>query len=95
MESWSSLGGIHVGPLVDAGSMQPQHSVYRPDERPDVEALVDGEWRLDELRAWTLHEDGTRTVDVQYQPVGTNSRTIGTLTADEIRSDTVDRGRHG
>lgn len=27
------------------------HDVYRPGERPDVEALVDGEWRRGELRA--------------------------------------------
>ncbi|HZW45809.1 MAG TPA: hypothetical protein VFF32_15765 [Dermatophilaceae bacterium] len=73
--------------------MPPQHQVYRPAERPDVEALIDGQWRPGELRAWTQHEDGTRTFDVQYQPVGTNSRTIGTFTADEIRSDTVDRSR--
>ena len=66
------------------------HDVYRPGERPAVEALVDGEWRPGELRAWTQHDEEARTFDVQYQPAG-NSRTIGTFTVEEIREDTVDR----
>ena len=71
--------------------MTKQHKVYRPDERPDVEVLVDGTWCPGELRAWTQHDDATWTAEVRYQPVGSNSRTIGTFTAEEIRGDTVDR----
>jgi hypothetical protein len=67
--------------------------VYRPDERPDVEALVDGQWRPGEVRAWTQVADEPRTFDVQYQPAGTNSRTIATCTMEQIREDTVDRSR--
>ena len=35
-----------------------QCRVYRPDERPDVEVLVDGVWCDGELRLWTQREDG-------------------------------------
>lgn len=37
----------------------PEARLYRPDERPDVEVLVDGTWWPGELHAWWPHEDGS------------------------------------
>ena len=36
-----------------------RHTVYRPDERPEVEVLVDGAWFYGELSMWTDNRDGT------------------------------------
>ena len=44
-----------------------QHRVYRPDERPDIEVLVDGVWCDGELRMWTLREDGSWQGNVQWR----------------------------
>ena len=56
MTPWGSL--IGVGPR--AALRRPPtlaecatHRVYRPDERPDIEVLVDGVWCEGELRMWT------------------------------------------
>jgi hypothetical protein len=36
----------------------PQARIYRPDQRPDVEVLVDGAWHQGELYAWRPTADG-------------------------------------
>ena len=37
--------------------MAKQHITYRPDERPDLEVLVNMQWCPGELRAWTQHDE--------------------------------------
>ena len=52
------------------------HRVYRPDERPDIEVLVDGVWCEGELRMRTQREDGTWQPDVQWRPNGEPTRRL-------------------
>jgi hypothetical protein len=63
----------------------PQHIVYKPAERPECEALVDGRWVPAEIRMWVQHNDGTWTADVGYATAPTENR-IGTFPADRLRS---------
>lgn len=60
-------------------------------DRPDVEVLVDGQWRPGEVRMQTQLDDGTWELNVQWQPAGEQTRRIDTFTADHVRRDTVDR----
>lgn len=60
-------------------------TVYRPDERPDVEVLVDGQWRSGELRM--VHDDGR--LNVQYRLNG--DVYLDNFPAERVRRDTVDR----
>ena len=71
----------------------PTFHVPKPDDRPDVEVLVDGVWCRGELRMWTEHDEGAWTAQVQHQPPSSDSRVIGTLSADDVRQDTVGRAR--
>ena len=61
------------------------HRVYLPDERPDIEVLVDGLWCEGELRMWTQREDGSWHGDVQWRPDGEPTRRLDTFAADSIR----------
>ena len=45
-----------------------ERHVYRPDERPDIEVLVEGEWCEGELRMWTLMPRTARGREVQWSP---------------------------
>jgi hypothetical protein len=36
----------------------PTHHVPKPDERPDVEVFIDGDWCPGELRMWTQDDHG-------------------------------------
>ena len=62
----------------------PDQRVYRPDERPDVEVLVDGVWRVGELRMWRQEHDGSWLGQVQYRP-DEPTRVIATFPAEQIR----------
>ena len=57
----------------------PQHIVYKPAERPECEALVDGRWVPAEVRMWVQHDDGTWTADVGYSPAPFARRPDGNL----------------
>ena len=73
-----------------------QHHVNRPDERPDIEVLVDGVWCEGELRMWSQREDGTWQADVQWRPNGEPTRRLHTFAADWLRSAPVHmRAREG
>jgi len=65
--------------------LTPRHRVYRPDERPDVEVLVDGVWCDGELRMWTQLKDGLWQGNVQWRPADEPTRYLGTFAADCIR----------
>jgi hypothetical protein len=62
----------------------PNLRVYRSHERPDVEVLVDGVWRVGELRMWHQDADGAWLAQVQWRP-DEPTRIIGTFPADSIR----------
>lgn len=62
-------------------------------DRPDVEVLVDGVWCPGEVRMQTQLDDGTWELNVQWQPVGEQTRRIDTFPAELVRADTVDRSR--
>jgi hypothetical protein len=64
--------------------VKPEHRVYPPGERPDVEVLVDGTWCDGELRMWTRREDGWWG-NVSWRPPGEHTRRHGTFLADQIR----------
>ena len=55
--------------------------VYRPTERPDVEVLVDGVWRVGELRMSRQDDDGSWLGQVQYRP-DEPTRVIATFPAE-------------
>ena len=63
----------------------PHHIVYKPAERPECEALVDGRWVPAEIRMWVQHDDGTWTADVGYAPAPSENR-IGTFPAGKLRA---------
>lgn len=58
--------------------------VYAPSERPDIEAMVDGEWFRGELRMWTQREDGSWWAQVNYSR-GAGRRFLTTLPAEHVR----------
>ncbi|MET1060843.1 MAG: hypothetical protein ABWX84_14680 [Nocardioides sp.] len=63
----------------------PHHIVYKPADRPEREALVDGRWVPAEIRMWTQHDDETWSADVGYSMAPAENR-IGTFTADRLRA---------
>lgn len=63
------LGATGAGPAT-VEVVHPTHRVYRPDERPDVEVLVSGVWRVGELRMWSQLKDGLWQGNVQWRPSG-------------------------
>jgi len=62
----------------------PHHIVYKPAERPECKALVDGRWVPAEIRMWVQHDDGTWTADVGNATAPAENR-IGTFSAAELR----------
>ena len=62
----------------------PRHIVYKPADRPECEALVDGRWVPAEIRMWVQHDDGTWTTDVGY-PTAPSENRIGTFPTDRLR----------
>ena len=73
-----------VGLTVDL--VKPQHRVYRPDKRPDVEVLVDGIWHVAELRMWSQLADGSWVANVQWRPAGEATRRLETFAATDVRA---------
>jgi hypothetical protein len=61
------------------------YRVFKPDDRPDVEVLVDGAWCDGELRMWTQREDGSWWGNVAWRPPGEHTRRLGTFLAEQIR----------
>lgn len=57
-------------------------TVFRPDERPDVEVLVDDVWYPGELRAWQRRADGW-WANVNWTRDG--MRYLDTVLADRVR----------
>lgn len=57
--------------------------VYRPDERPDVEVLVDGSWHAGELRGW-WDDRGRRVMNVQWHE-GVGLTRLDTVSAELVR----------
>jgi hypothetical protein len=51
------------------------YRVFKPDDRPDVEVLVDGAWCDGELRMWTQREDGSWWGNVAWRPPGEHTPT--------------------
>lgn len=58
-------------------------TVYRPDQRPDVEVLRDGVWYPGELRAWQSRADGW-WANVQYR-TAPGMTYLDTVPADQVR----------
>lgn len=69
--------------------MEKKFIVYRPDERPDVQVLVDEVWCPGELRMWSRTDAGW-TADVQYRPPGQHSSYISSFAEDVVRPDLTD-----
>ena len=40
---------------------------YRPDQRPDIEVLVDGHWYEGELRQWSKDDEGQWSAQVNWR----------------------------
>ncbi|PUA79204.1 hypothetical protein [Nocardioides currus] len=57
---------------------------FRPDERPDVEVLVDEVWFTGELRQWKQLSDGSWTGQVTWRSSACVNR-IDTFPASSIR----------
>lgn len=68
-----------------------QPILYAPDERPDVEVLVDGQWCPGEVRMATELDDGSWSHNVQYRTDA--GQFVATFPGDQVRKDTVDRSR--
>ncbi|HXH77339.1 hypothetical protein [Nocardioides sp.] len=60
-------------------------TTYSPDERPDVEVLVNGVWHPGELRAWQRRDDGW-WANVQWRPRAGETY-IDTVPAIDVRVD--------
>lgn len=58
-------------------------TVYRPDQRPDVEVLVDDTWYPGELRAWQQRDDGW-WANVNWS-TGPGLTYLDTVPADRVR----------
>jgi hypothetical protein len=71
--------------------------IYQPNERPDVEVLVEGDWQEGQLRSWSLAPDGAWWANVQHRAGPGKGTHLGTFHQDDVREDTVDRsnGRDG
>jgi hypothetical protein len=59
---------------------------YRPDQRPDVEIWVDGQWCKGELRQWSVDGDKRWSAQVNWRRT-TGETYIDTFPADHIRLD--------
>lgn len=56
---------------------------YRPDQRPDVEVLVDVQWWPGELRGWWDLDDA-RVLNVSWRS-GPGMTRLGTVAAERVR----------
>lgn len=64
----------------------PAVRTYRPDERPDVEVLVNGQWYQGELRQWSADAKGSWSAQVNWRRKG-GETFIDTIPAERIRPD--------
>ena len=65
--------------------------LYRPDERPDVEVLVDDEWWPGELWEWRQDDAGAWSGFCSWQRGPGQGRHTDVFPGERIRPDTVDR----
>ena len=78
----------------------PHHIVFRPAERPECEALVNGRWVPAEVRMWVQRDDGAWTADVGYSMtlaenrIGTGAMAVTFPSAARFRSASVSRAAH-
>ena len=63
---------------------------YRPDERPDIEVLIDGHWCEGELRQWSQDGDGQWSAQVNWRRES-GVTYIDTFAADRVRPDRIER----
>jgi hypothetical protein len=63
----------------------PHDVVYKPDDRPECEALVEGRWVPAEIRMWVQDAAGTWTADVGYSADPSENR-IGTFPTNKLRA---------
>lgn len=64
---------------------EPQRTVvFKPEERPLVEVLIDGRWLPGELRMWAQDENGDWTANVKYTDEE-HFNYITTVVADQVR----------
>ena len=61
---------------------------YRPDERPDIEVLIGGQWCKGELRQWSQGADGQWSAQVNWRRRA-GETFIDTFPADRIRPDEI------
>ena len=59
---------------------------YRPDERPDVEVLIDGHWCKSELRQWSVDAEKRWSAQVNWRRQA-GETFIDTFPAARIRPD--------
>lgn len=80
----------------------PEPRVYAPEDRPDVEVLVEVPgaepvWCPGELRQWKPVREADGEVvwvaQVQFRSPGEHSSAIGDFTVEQVRPDTVDRSQ--
>ena len=79
------VGGSASSAQMATVSRMPALRTYRPDERPDVEVLVDGQWCKGELRQWS-NDDSNWSAQVQWRRTA-GETFIDTFPADRIRPD--------
>lgn len=77
------LPGLRTGARTYHRTRDAQRRVYPPDERPDIEVLVNGQWLVGELRVWTQQEDGSWWGDVRYRLRGP-TRHLGSFPAAQV-----------
>lgn len=70
-----------------------QARIFAPADRPDVQVLVEGDWRPGELRAWYPAGETAWEALVDWQPVGSTSRRPDRFPQDRVRSDETDYSR--
>lgn len=72
---------------------KPNARVYRPDQRPDVEVLVDGTWQEGELLTWSRGPDGAWWANVRHRAGPGLGTYLNTFHQDQVREDSVDRSQ--
>lgn len=83
----------HVGPG-RYRQLMPVVRTYRPDQRPDVEILVDGRWCKGELRQWSVDSQQQWSAQVSWRRRAGQTR-IDTFPAEVVRLDETSRTPHG
>lgn len=64
------------------------HTIYKPQDRPEVEVLVDDAWHFGDLRQWFLDDEGGWHGEVRWSSADGNR--IDTFPADRIRRNETD-----